>query len=140
MLEDMAHMVHAHDGGAAPSRRRCSHGAPVTQSPDPSFSMVLGCHGSCFTNYPRGHEPTLCPHYLYAVCIVCEIIFQVCAQTRNSCTDDSHLTNPGTPGKYGSSWEPEQEQQWVSCYWADMGKRVVRQWCYVTLEHGYKET
>lgn len=77
MLENVALAVHAHDGGAAPPRRRRSHGAPVTQSPDPSFSVVLGCHGSCFTNYPRGHAPTLCPHYPDAVCIVCEIIFQV---------------------------------------------------------------
>lgn len=101
MQGNTAHTVLAHNGGAAPPHRRCSHGAPVTQSPDPGFSMVLGCHGSCFTNYPRGHDPTLCPHYLCAVCIVCEIIFQVCSQMRNSCTEDSHLTNPRTPRKYG---------------------------------------
>lgn len=61
--------------GGVPPHRRSSHGTPVTESPDPSFSMVLGCHGSCFTNYPGGHKPTLCPYFVPAVCIVHGIIF-----------------------------------------------------------------
>lgn len=47
----------------------------VTDLADPKFGMPLGCHGSCFTNYPEGRASPLCPYFLPAVCIVCGIIF-----------------------------------------------------------------
>lgn len=109
--------------GAVSPQQRCSHGAPVTESPDLRFSMVLRCHGSCFTNYPWGCEPTLCPHSLYVVCIVRGIIFQLLPQTMNSCRDDSHLTNLRTPRKYKLGG---------SCYQTGMAKCVCP---VVTLEH-----
>lgn len=72
-LEDIVLPTTLCDG--VPPHQRSSHGAPVTESPDPSFSMALGCHGSCFANYPGGRATPLCPYFLPAVCIVHGIIF-----------------------------------------------------------------
>lgn len=93
--------------------------------------MALGCHGSCFTNYPGGHAPPLCPHFLCAVCIVRGIIFpnaKLFPQTLNSRRDDSHLTNPRTARKIQmSERESTALTRWLPLLVLDVLARYIKQ-------------
>lgn len=94
----------------------------------------------------QGVRSQLCAHITSMLRALCVRLYSKSALRRGTAAPMTvtSLTQerPENADRGGSAPHqlPKQRQQWVSCYRADMGKRVARQKCCVTLEHGYEET
>ena len=86
-----------------PPHRRSSHGAPVTESPDPSLSIGARAPWLMFYKLPWGFLRQLRAHPFLPCCMHSAWDYiprlQLLPQTMKSRRDDSHLTNPRTPRK-----------------------------------------
>lgn len=84
--------------GGVPPRKKSSHGAPVTESPDPSLQHGARVPWLMFYKLPRGSCTNSVP--IFPPCCMWsawDYIPQLqLPQTKNSRRDDTHLTNPRT--------------------------------------------